>query len=424
LWGEDRVGATKDVIRLIKELYKPILLEFIFFDFIVPISLLGILLILLVFFGVVSVDVDKKLLEVERTTVAIVALIFSIAHTIGIIGGFRDEIKEIWSDITKVIVDIISNPLNIVTKFDDYTPKLSFRAYTLASSLAMSIPIVLCFMMLYREGIQHLKDYLLSTVPPSDYFIDIAGILGTIVSILIAISWIVIQRATEAYSNILMWQWVRDRRFILTICITFNTIFLLMILRLVNIEIYTFVYGILYYLIFLNFVLYILHLKVVLNIVNPKHAIDLILKSKDLLEEIEENKENNKNSKDKSLLSDEESRLYAVYEIIKKGIKNKDVYLVVKCLEMIDKNFDEYWVFKNENGEYNTNTVKIFLKLIIKLRKMYEDEKEGCANEPFFDRGLEAFNNITKNIIIKICKENDSVYKCGDKLGELLSPKR
>ena len=126
------MGATKDVIRLIKELYKPILLEFIFFDFIVPISLLGILLILLVFFGVVSVD--KKLLEVERTTVAIVALIFSIAHTIGIIGGFRDEIKEIWSDIIKVIVDIISNPLNIVTKFDDYTPKFSFRAYTLASS--------------------------------------------------------------------------------------------------------------------------------------------------------------------------------------------------------------------------------------------------------------------------------------------------
>jgi len=176
-----------------------------------------------------------------------------------------------------------------------------------------------------------------------------------------------------------MWIWARDARFTGFIAISFSTAFLLIILSLTGIKINVFVCGVIYYLIFLNFVVCVLYLKAVSKIVNPKYTVDLILRTRD------SGKNNN------TLISDVESRLFAVYEIIRKGIENRDIYLVIKCLEMIANNFDKYRIFKKKNEEYEFKNVEMLFNLITKLERHY---RKKCLHEPLFIEGLEAFNEV------------------------------
>ena len=209
---------------------------------------------------------------------------------------------------------------------------------------------------------------LISKIPninDSSNFLTVGGILATISALLVSISWVIIQTSSDRLSNILMWIWIRDGRFLTFVVISFTTVFLLIIISLTHVQLHVIDYGIIYYIIMLNFLMYGLYIKAFANVINPKYAVDLILKGRD----------RGDTSGGYGDLTDAESRLYAVYEIIKKRIEAKDVYAVVKCLNMINKNFDEYWMFIED--ENRKKYLKDFLEILNKLKAKY---RKSCIS--------------------------------------------
>ena len=258
--------------------------------------------------------------------------------------------------------------------------QLSFQNYLITLSIVVSIAVIIAI-----DRFNFLLD-IVNINDSSSNFLTVGGILATISALLVSISWVIIQTSSDKLSNILMWIWVRDKRFLTFVVISFTTVFLLIIISLTHVQLHVIDYGIIYYIIMLNFLMYGLYIKAFANVINPKYAVDLILRGRD-------RGDTSGGSHD---LDDAESRLYAVYEIISKRIEAKDVYAVVKCLNMINKNFNEYWMFIED--ENRKKYLKDFLEILIKL----EMEYIKCINKPYSEKGLEAFKNL--------------IDKCKDKL--------
>lgn len=232
--------------------------------------------------------------------------------------GFKWEIVEIfdWKGLKKL--------------------QTTFQNYLLILSMIVSIAVVVA-----------IKNYdslwsLITNSSDSSNFLTVGSILATISALLVSISWVIIQTSSDRLSNILMWIWVRDVRFLTFVVISFTTVFLFILISLTHVQLHVIDYGIIYYVIMLNFLMYALYIKAFANVINPKYAVDLILRDKDIGDK----------SGGYGDLTDAESRLFAVYEIIEKRIKVGDVYAVIKCLNMINKNFNKYWMFiKDEKRE-------------------------------------------------------------------------
>jgi len=232
--------------------------------------------------------------------VSIILFAFAIFYTL-IFEGFKEEIVEIfdWKGIK--------------------TFQTTFQNYLFILSMIVSIAVII--------AINHCDSLLSLIINGSDSgnFLTASGILATISALLVSISWVIIQTSSERLSTILMWIWIRDMRFLTFVIISFTTVFLLVLISLTHVQLHVIDYGIIYYIIMLNFLMYSLYIEAFAKVINPKHAVDLILKTKDIGDE----------SKGYDDLTDAESRLFAVYEIIEKRIEAGDIYAVIKCLNMI-----------------------------------------------------------------------------------------
>jgi hypothetical protein len=262
--------------------------------------------------------------------------------------------------------------------------QVSIQEYVIILLIIMTIPIIVTI-----DKHFDLITHLITPISIDANFMSVAGVLATIVSIFIGVSWLIIQNSTVNQNNILMWIWIRDGRFLSFIIVSFSTVFLLIILPLTNISIYRIGYGIIYYIIFLNFMLYVLYLKAFSKVINPKHTVDLILKTREM-----DDSDND--------LTDAESRLLAVYEIIRKKIEEKDIYSVIKCLNIINKNLEEYWLFKNDGGDDSNDhitNIRLFLDMLKKLKESYSK----CSEELLLhDKGKCEFKRIIKKCEFEI----------------------
>ncbi|ACV24896.1 hypothetical protein [Methanocaldococcus fervens] len=276
-------------------------------------------------------------------------------------GGFKEEISEIfdWCGIK--------------------TFQTTFQNYLFILSMIASIAIILAIKSF---------DSLLSLANNHDSsnFLTVGGILATISALLVSISWVIIQTSSDRLSTILMWMWIRDVRFLTFVIISFATVFLLIIISLTHVQLYVIDYGIIYYIIMLNFLMYSLYITAFAKVINPKHAVDLILRNKDIGDKSEDYD-----------LKDAESRLFAVYEIIKKRIEAKDVYAVIKCLNKIYNNFDKYWMFIED--EKCEKYLKDFLGILKKLRDEYN---RTCVDSPYYEKSRETFDKIIIKIYITL----------------------
>ncbi|ADC70145.1 hypothetical protein MFS40622_1471 [Methanocaldococcus sp. FS406-22] len=304
-----------------------------------------------------------------------VLYIYAVFSTLMILSDFKEEIIEIFDWNTTEIL------------------KLTFQNYLFILSIVASIAVALVLShvgyLILNTTNSTISDFLMSNAKYVENdcgnFLTVGGILATISALLVSISWVIIQTSSDRLSNILMWIWVRDERFLTFVAFSFTTVFLLILISLTHVQLHVIDYGIIYYIIMLNFLMYGLYIKAFANVINPKYAVDLILRGRD----------RGDTSGGYGDLTDAESRLYAVYEIIKKRIEAKDVYAVVKCLNMINKNFDKYWMFiEDENRE---KYLKDFLDILNKLKAKY---RKSCIssinwkNEPYSEKGLEAFKNL------------------------------
>ncbi len=322
--------------------------------------------------------------------------------------NFKDEVVEIfkWGGIESLQVSfqnylfilsiVISIAIAIVL---DYS---GFYNYILGNTDNTSINIL-----------ENILNFFNSTAAYADKdsgnFLTVGSILATISALLVSISWVVIQTSSEKYNHIIMWQWVRDARFMGFVVFSFSTVFLLIMISLTHIQLHVIDYGVIYYIILLNFLMYALYIRAFINVINPKNAVDFILRGRDRENKTERIQDND--------LTDAESRLLAVYEIIKKSIDVGDVYAVVKCLNKIHENFDEYWIFDKDKNENCKEDIKKFSDILTILKKEY---LKNCRKMlPYFERQK-------NNEFYKLTKKgknafNELINKCDNKLKELES---